>query len=144
MIPKMSAEAGGEIPFPEGCWIDVQFSVYDSVREGKEEEITSGQLYIASFFWAIQTVTTVGYGGLSGSLVSERVFCIIIMLIGVMAFTFANGTLASILSSYDEQNVSLNDQLAILNKIQKEFKIPYLLYTDCKKHLELDLKNEDE
>lgn len=58
------------------------------------------------------------------------------MFIGVTAFTFANGSLASILSSYDEQNVDLNEKLATLNKIKNEYNIPKELYIDCRKHLE--------
>lgn len=58
------------------------------------------------------------------------------MFIGVTSFTFANGSLASILSSYDELNVDLNEKLAILNKIKNEYNIPKELYIDCRKHLE--------
>jgi hypothetical protein len=64
--------------------------------------LTSSQLYAKSFYWTITTITTVGYGDISGTNVTEWVFGSLMMIIGVISFSFANGTLASILSNYDE------------------------------------------
>ena len=55
------------------------------------------EIYITSFYYTISTITTVGYGDISGKNTLERGMCIIIMLIGVMAFSFATGSLSSIL-----------------------------------------------
>jgi len=54
-------------------------------------------LYLTSFYFTISTITTVGYGDISGQNTIERSMGIIIMLIGVMAFSFATGSLSSIL-----------------------------------------------
>ena len=55
------------------------------------------QLYKVAFYWATTTITTVGYGDISGTNNTERVFCAIIMLFGVIAFSFANGSMTSII-----------------------------------------------
>ena len=65
---------------------------------------TSSQLYIVSFYWATTTITTVGYGDISGTTDIERIFCTIIMLFGVIAFSFANGSLTSIIQNIDSNN----------------------------------------
>ena len=52
---------------------------------------------MVSFYWATATMTTVGYGDISGTNDYERIFCSIIMLFGVIAFSFANGSLTSII-----------------------------------------------
>ena len=57
--------------------------------------------YVISFYWAATTITTVGYGDLSGVNNLERIFCIAVMIVGVICFTFASGSLASILQNYD-------------------------------------------
>jgi len=49
----------------------------------------------------------VGYGGIAGTNTIERLFCSFVMIVGVVSFSFANGTLASILSNYDIQNAAL-------------------------------------
>lgn len=61
-------------------------------------------LYVVSFYWTITTITTVGYGDISGTNNDERIFCCVVMVIGVIAFGFANGTLASIMTNYDNRS----------------------------------------
>lgn len=64
-------------------------------------------LYATSFYYTVSTITTVGYGDISGKNTLERVIGIIIMIIGVMAFSFATGSLSSILQNYDQANAKL-------------------------------------
>jgi len=64
-------------------------------------------LYMASLYFIITTMTTVGYGDISGHNTLERTVSIFMMLIGVMSFTFITGSLASIISNYDEANAKL-------------------------------------
>ena len=58
-------------------------------------------MYIESAYFTITTVATVGYGDIYPVNTLERGFTIVLMLIGVSAFTFVSGALSSILSSYD-------------------------------------------
>ena len=73
--------------FYEGTWLE-QFY---------ELNYSNNQLYIASVYWTITTVTAVGYGDITGQTVSERLFSIGIMMLGCCSFTFVSGSLASIL-----------------------------------------------
>jgi hypothetical protein len=57
-----------------------------------------------AFYFMITTITTVGYGDISGSNTIERIYCIIIMLIGVLTFSYATGMLSQILSNMDSEN----------------------------------------
>jgi hypothetical protein len=54
-------------------------------------------LYCTSFYYTISTITTVGYGDLHAENVFERGISILIMIIGVISFSFATGSLASIM-----------------------------------------------
>jgi len=58
-------------------------------------------LYYISFYWTITTITTVGYGDISGTNNYERMFASFVMVVGVILFSIANGALASIISSLD-------------------------------------------
>lgn len=65
------------------------------------------QTYILSLYWTITTITTVGYGDIDITNSWERLFCASIMIIGVISFSYANGSLSSILTTYDVQNAVL-------------------------------------
>lgn len=98
-------------------------SLYDETYTGTwmESYINEGNsnsdLYAIAFYWTITTITTVGYGDISGNNNLEKVFCSLIMVIGVFAFSFANGSLASIIQNYDQTNANYQEKVEILNKI---------------------------
>ena len=76
------------------------------------------QLYIMSLYFIVTTTSTVGYGDLSASTTIERIYCVIIMLAGVTAFTFISGALSSILSNYDTSQAVLHEKLLYLGKLR--------------------------
>jgi hypothetical protein len=59
--------------------------------------VSDVELYVTGCYWTITTIATVGYGDVVGINTTERIFCSIAMVIGVLSFTFANGSFASIL-----------------------------------------------
>ena len=56
-------------------------------------------------------MTTVGYGDWSASSFTEKIVCIIIMFVGVIAFSFASGALANYIDKTDEQNERYADKM---------------------------------
>ena len=94
----------------EITWMDEYDNLYQDDR-------LHFDLYIVSFYWTITTITTVGYGEIRAVNISERIFCSIIMVIGVMSFSFANGSLSSILSSSDLKKQNYNQKIETLNLI---------------------------
>jgi hypothetical protein len=65
--------------------------------EGDINDMPPSEQYLTSVYFTVTTITTVGYGDISGSSISEKIFCVIIMLVGVMSFSFFSGSLASII-----------------------------------------------
>lgn len=55
------------------------------------------ELYAASMYFTMQTLTTVGYGDISMATTGERFMCIILQFIGVIFFSFASGSLTNII-----------------------------------------------
>lgn len=64
-----------------------------------------GDMYTVSLYWVVQTIATVGYGDVALVNTNERCFAFIIMIIGVLAFSFASGALTSILMDNDFKNM---------------------------------------
>lgn len=60
---------------------------------------TDLELYVTSFYFMVTTITTVGYGDISGTNIFERVVCIILMVMGVVFFSISSGNITSIISN---------------------------------------------
>ena len=91
--------------------------------------------YLVSIYFVITTITTVGYGDLSATSPTERIFGIVLMLLGVIGFSFATGVLSSIISNYDNEDARYTAQLAILERLHKTYhdRFPLELLTKLRK-----------
>jgi len=94
-----------------------------------------GTIYMISLYWTFTTITTVGYGDISGTNNIERIFCSVVMVVGVLAFSFVNGSLSSILTNADSTNAIAQDQKEMIEKIQADFNLPPDLVKRIKRSL---------
>lgn len=69
------------------------------------------KVYIASMYFVLTTFTTVGFGDINGVTTPERIFCLILMLVGAVAFSFAVSSLSSMLSTIDTRSAILRERL---------------------------------
>ena len=83
--------------FDPECWV---------VRLGKQEE-EPFMLYLYGINWALQTLTTVGYGDINAKMTTERTVALIWMIFGVGFYSFTIGNLASIISAIDKRAAHL-------------------------------------
>lgn len=88
-------------------------------------------LYCVAFYWTITTITTVGYGDIEGTNDLERIFCSIIMIVGVILFSLANGALASIVGT--DEDSSGGQKLEIINQAHKNFRLSQKFYIQIQK-----------
>lgn len=92
-------------------------------------------LYVVAVYWAVQTVTTVGYGDVSTMNSTERLLCSLMMLTGVVAFSFADGAFMSIILNNDQQMMEFKENMLTLEKLYEEYKLPLDLYIRIKKFI---------
>jgi voltage-gated potassium channel Kch len=86
------------------------------------------ELYAASVYFTMQTLTTVGYGDIRIVQTEERVLCILLEFVGVIFFSFAAGSLTQLISNFDSENSANVEKDEVLNRILKEYHIPTDLY----------------
>lgn len=91
------------------------------------------KLYLSSFYFVITTITTVGYGDISGFNELEKIFCCILMILGVISFSFATGSLSSILTQQDSNAAKMKEDLNTLEKINSQYQISPQLFDEIKK-----------
>jgi hypothetical protein len=85
------------LDYPENSWV---------MLEGIKDENTF-MLWLVSLHWAIQTLTTVGYGDISVGDTMEKLITIISIIAGTAVFSSAIGSVMSILEQYDSENQEL-------------------------------------
>eukprot|EP00350_Pseudokeronopsis_sp_OXSARD2_P013033 CAMPEP_0170567186 /NCGR_PEP_ID=MMETSP0211-20121228/80321_1 /TAXON_ID=311385 /ORGANISM="Pseudokeronopsis sp., Strain OXSARD2" /LENGTH=357 /DNA_ID=CAMNT_0010888575 /DNA_START=782 /DNA_END=1855 /DNA_ORIENTATION=- len=98
----------------------------------------NGELYVTAFYYTVTTITTVGYGDISGHTVAEKLLCAILMLIGVSGFSFVAGSLSSLMTNLDSSQAQLKEKINILDTIRNDYLIDPDLYDDLRKAIKYD------
>jgi hypothetical protein len=80
----------------------------------------------------VTTITTVGFGDISANNPLEQIFCIFIMLMGVVCFSLATSTLTQLLSEYKSSNKKLMENMDVLKRVYDEYCLPLELYDRVK------------
>ena len=80
-------------------------------------------------------MSTVGSGDVSGGTTLERIFCILLMLTGVISFNLISGSLSAMITSYDSSQAEFQEKLFHLNTLRNRYKITNELYFQIKKSL---------
>ena len=97
-----------------------------------------------SIYFLITTVTSVGYGDITGNSVTEYVFQIFLLIIGIIAYSWLVSSISNYVKENNQQNEIYNQKLAILNEIKLEHSnFPKELYDKIHLHLEyINLKQK--
>jgi|Transcript_17629 hypothetical protein len=73
-----------------------------------------------SIYWAVTTLSTVGYGDISAYTQLEMLLSILWMTFGLCFFSFMIGSLSSMLQSIDTKEVVLTNKLATIDEMSAE------------------------
>ncbi len=84
------------------------------------------------------TIVTVGYGDITAQSTGERLIAILLMIIGVISFSFATGALSSIIANYDASQAQLKEKYATLNQIKDQYDIDVELFDELRKTIRYD------
>eukprot|EP00347_Sterkiella_histriomuscorum_P001048 403373535 len=112
------------------------------VRLGYMDVEPSGQ-YLASIYWALQTLTTVGFGDINAKTISEKIIAILWMIFGVGFYSFTIGNLSQIIASIDTQSAILSQKLSILSEFAKRTDLPTDVMFRIRRHLENNNKHQN-
>ena len=92
--------------------------------------------YITSFYFMITTMTTVGYGDIICISFIERIYHIILLVIGTLLYTFLVSKIGNYLRDESHEQIKLNKDLNILENIRVSYPtMSFKLYNKIKNHL---------
>lgn len=84
---------------------------------------THGEIYLICLYFAITSLTTVGYGDISGYTSTEMMIAMIWMMFGVGVYSFIVGTLSSVLSSIDSKTEMVETKLELYKYFAKDMQL---------------------
>jgi voltage-gated potassium channel len=91
--------------------------------KGRYLDYNNHQLYALALYWSVTTITTVGYGDIGPDNAAERIYCILVMMIGVFLYSYTIGALSNLLTNLDRRKAKLNRKLEILMELTHQYKL---------------------
>ena len=92
--------------------------------------------YIASLYFMVTTMTTVGYGDIICISFVEKIYHIILLIIGTLLYTFLVSKIGNYLRDERHEQIKLSKDLNILENIRVAYpQMPFKLYSKIKNHL---------
>ena len=80
--------------------------------------------YQTSVYWALTTLTTVGYGDIYPFTVGEKALTMLWMAFAVYFISFSIGTLTTIFSDLDSRDKQVNEKLFLVDEFEKSTHLP--------------------
>lgn len=80
--------------------------------------------YLYSVYWALQTLTTVGYGDIPADTNEEKIVCIFWMVFGVGFYSFTIGNLSSFITTIDAKGAQLRAKLQTIEEFARKHDLP--------------------
>ena len=100
----------------ENNWVTGYFDV--SAEDGLA--IDKGSLYVASVYWAVATLSTLGYGDVIPATNAERLYAVAGTFVGGAVYAYLLGSVCSIITNLDEGSNTFYRQMDELNRFMKE------------------------
>ncbi|KAK3281049.1 hypothetical protein CYMTET_11144 [Cymbomonas tetramitiformis] len=97
----------------EGCvnWISFYF-----MRQGRDDESsTDFEIWVIAVYWAVATISTLGYGDVFPVTDLERVYVTIATLIGVTVYSYGVGSICAKVAALDGHDTAFFSQMDALN-----------------------------
>ena len=100
-------------------WVTVyiESKIEGDISEYSDEEYSSWvwnhskDIYANAFYFILMTITTVGYGDITGSTTYEYIFSMIVEFIGLTFFSFLTGTINIMFSKEQSFETMINEHL---------------------------------
>jgi voltage-gated potassium channel Kch len=105
------------------------------IFDGDYNDMSEVGLYVTSYYFTVTTIMTVGYGDITAQSLGEKLLAILLMLIGVIAFSFATGSISNIIANADTAEDKLRQKMEILKELNVEYGIDTGLYNKVVKAL---------
>ncbi|TNV85871.1 hypothetical protein FGO68_gene14280 [Halteria grandinella] len=95
-------------------------------------------VYVTALYFTVTTLVTVGYGDITPQSSQEKIFCMVIMIIGIVTFSYMTGSLSSIIQSIDSNEAHIQEKITVLNNLAQDYDLDVGLFRKLVKNIKYD------
>ena len=116
-----------------GClWIKFALQNQDPgnwIRTSGFQDNDIYKIYFSAIYFAAVTTTTIGYGDFAGTIHSEIVFIIVVIIIGSIYYSFFISIVSNVFSNRAMVEHKINERISYIEAIKRNHNIPDELVT---------------
>ena len=95
--------------------------------------------YVTSIYWALTTMTTIGYGDVTPVTNPEKIYAMFMMILSSGVFGYTMNRIGNILQSFNETSLEYKIKLFQINQYMKRKNVPKELQARVRKYIEYTL-----
>jgi hypothetical protein len=95
------------------------------IRHSKTIDMSVRERYVTSLYWALTTMTTVGYGDVIPRSANEKVYAMAAMIIACGTFAYTVGSVGGIISKQSADETLYRERAIAVNLYMKKNELPY-------------------
>jgi hypothetical protein len=99
------------------------------------QDINNLNLYINGLYFNLATVFTIGYGDIHAVNIYERLYNTVLMVVGVLVYSFAISSISNIVIKTDKKEKIYRKRLELLEDVRKNYLLDNDLYRKLSRHL---------
>jgi len=92
--------------------------------DGRGLEVGPGTQYLLAVYWALTTLTTVGYGDITPANDAERMYALFALLTGALVFGFMLSSIGSLVAAVDRQAALSEERMDEVKEYMRWRKLP--------------------
>ena len=106
------------------------------ILQNNLQDKTFGDLYVASLYYQMTTLTTVGYGDISANFGLEKIYGIFILIVGTCAYSWILTYISNYIKKNNEKFIDFEEKMKVLTEIKMEYpNLSKVLYDRIKRYL---------